>query len=52
MTMEFEMVVELLEMLDAALVRRQNAPSNVLPVLHEGRLVGLLTLDRIGDSFA
>jgi len=51
MTIEFE-TVDVLERLDAALVQLQNAPSNVLPVLREGRLVGLLTLDSISDSFA
>ena len=48
MTTEFE-TADALEMLDAAFVRLQSAPSNVLPVLHEGRLVGLLTSDNVGE---
>ena len=48
MTTEFE-TVDAREMLDGAFLRLQNAPSSVLPVLHEGRIVGLLTAENIAE---
>ena len=48
MTTEFE-TADALEMLDGAFIRLQSTSCNVLPVLYRGRLVGLLTLDNIGE---
>lgn len=40
------------EMLDRAFLRLDGADSRTLPVVHHGRLVGLLSLDNIGEFIA
>ena len=37
------------EMLDAALARLEGSPANTVPVTHDGVLVGLLTMDNVGE---
>ena len=41
--------VEAHEMLEAALSRLQSSGAKLLPVLHRGELVGLLTSDNVGE---
>ena len=48
MTTEFE-TVDAREMLDGVFFRLQAAPCPVLPVLHDGQLVGLLTSDNVAE---
>jgi predicted transcriptional regulator len=40
------------EMLDAAFIRLQRGQVHTGPVVHGGRLVGLLTMDNIGEFVA
>jgi Zn-dependent protease/predicted transcriptional regulator len=42
-------LVEASEMLAAALQRLQTCACHILPVVHRGRLVGLLTMDNVGE---
>lgn len=44
--------VETSEMLDAAIRRLEGKTSRTMPVLHAGALVGLVTLDNVGDLVA
>jgi CBS-domain-containing membrane protein len=44
--------VEATEMLDAAFRRLQGCECHTLPVLHRGELVGLLTMDNLGEFVA
>jgi len=37
------------DMLEKALASLHGANSRIIPVLHDGRLVGLLTMDNIGE---
>jgi Zn-dependent protease/predicted transcriptional regulator len=39
------------EMLEVAFQRLQECECHTMPVLHEGRLVGLLTMDNLGEYF-
>jgi CBS domain-containing protein len=48
MNRRFE-TVDAREMLETAFVRLQNCDCHVLPVLLDGRLVGLLTPDNVGE---
>jgi Zn-dependent protease/CBS domain-containing protein len=42
-------VADAREMLDAALVRLQSAPARTMPVVANGALVGLLTMENVGE---
>ncbi len=42
-------LVEAGEMLEPAFARLQEGKSRTLPVMHEGRLVGLLTSENVGE---
>jgi Zn-dependent protease len=44
--------VESSEMLDGAFRRLQNCPCHTLPVMQRGKLVGLLTMDNLGEFVA
>jgi Zn-dependent protease len=48
MSKEFESA-DSFDMLDAALARLQSGDRGLMPVLHAGRLVGLLTLENVGE---
>jgi CBS domain-containing protein len=39
------------EMLEVAFQRLQACDCHIMPVIHEGRLVGLLTMDNLGEYF-
>jgi CBS domain-containing protein len=47
-----EGAVEASEMLEAVLSRLQGSGRGIAPVVHAGRLVGLLTLDNVGEFLA
>lgn len=51
MLREYELI-EASEMLDAAFRRLEGKSSRTMPVMHAGTLVGLVTLDNVGDVVA
>jgi len=51
MQREFE-TADSSEMLEMVLARLQSRPCRTMPVTHEGKLVGLLTMDNIGEFVA
>jgi len=50
MAREF-LVADCTEMLETAFQRLQECECHTMPVVHEGRLVGLLTMDNLGEYF-
>jgi len=45
------LVTDYTEMLEVAFQRLQECECHTMPVVHEGRLVGLLTMDNLGEYF-
>jgi predicted transcriptional regulator len=45
-------IVEAQEMLEGAFLRLQNCQCRTAPVLDNGRLVGILTMDNVGELVA
>ena len=41
--------VDSLDMLDTAFARLKDCNCHTLPVMHNGKLVGLLTMDNLGE---
>jgi signal-transduction protein with cAMP-binding, CBS, and nucleotidyltransferase domain len=45
------LVTDYTEMLETAFQRLQECECHTMPVVHDGRLVGLLTMDNLGEYF-